>query len=362
MSEKPRKNKFLQILNNILNYVIFPAFFVGVFSVMIIFFTFPQNQMPQVFGHSIVRINTDSMVEMGFDIGDVVFVNQNKTKELKKGDIVAFYKIKDKYDNDEYNYNSPTSTLLVTIDEYEGMLAENVNYQDTYRTTLKTIQEKKEPIYFHSINEVYVSPDGIVFYQTKGSNPNASPDGFIRQDFIIAKYTHTPLFLKTIMSFMITKAGMIALVIFPLSLIVGYESLRILKRINTFMFENKVFNRKMRFDDPVLKSYDVPSVMSSPRKAYFWLTSKKEEKDKVFGFLYAIDDKSTKSAILESKNAKLATKIFNEKGALEFFRFWHSNCGGWLDKKEILKLKNQYEDSMKNHKHPKTKQILKVEM
>lgn len=340
------KTKFWDAFLKTLNLFIFPLFFVGIFAILILNYSSPQGAMPHIFGISVVRIESGSMVEKGFAVGDVVFMNQNFKKPLKVGDIIGFYNKKDNYDLNAYNITSNLeNSSLVLFKDFEGEFAKNISYNG--RITPQKLIDEKHRITFHEIINVYVSPDGIIFYQTQGSNPDSSPDGFIRQDFVLAKYLHTPLIIKAVMSFTLTPLGSIFFVFAPFSLIVGVEGYKTLKKIYAYQLESKVFNRKVSFKDEKAKDYKVGQLMSLPKKVYFWITTKKDDKNEAFNFLFQIVDEKSVAQINEFENALKSKKIFEKKGPLEYFKFWHLTAKKNFDKKEIIKFQKQYEEAIK---------------
>lgn len=337
------KNRFWDFFLKLVNYFIVPFFIVGIFAMFTMNFSRPTGTMPHFFGISVVRIESGSMVERGFEVGDVILMNQNFDKPLKVGEIIGFYNKKDDFDINTYNITpAMDNSSLVLIDDFEGEFSENFSYSGRIRP--ESLRNQNFEITFHEIIDVYVSPDGIIFYETQGSNPTSTPDGLIRQDYVIAKYIQTPLLLKMIMTFSITPLGIVLLIILPLSLIVGVEGYNVLKKIYAYHLEGQVFKRKVSYKDDKVREYKISELMSAPRKAYFWVTTKKSEKEQVFRFLYQLRDESNKKEVENYQKALKAKEIFENKGPLEYFRFWHLTVDGYFDKKEIVKFKKQYEN------------------
>lgn len=340
------KLSFGSIVSKIINKFVVPLFIVGLFAMIVTALSAPTGSMPQVFGISLVRIQSGSMVEKGFAIGDVVLMSQNHEKPLDKGQIIAFYNRKDAYDATHYGFmGSVEESSLVEIENYDGQFATNVAYVSG-RTNPQDLQNHKAPITFHEIINVYVSPDGIVFYETSGSNPSSVSDGLIRQDFVVAKYINTPFALKAVMSFSITEIGIILFMFVPLTIVIGIEGYNTLKKVYAYWVEGQLFDQKIPFSDPRIKLYNVASLMTEPRKAYFWLLTDKSKKQEVFEFLFKPQEESDKKQIEMYENAKKAKEIFENKGPLEYFRFWHLTLGGYFDKKEIVKYKKDYENKL----------------
>ncbi len=91
---------------------------------------------------------------------------------------------------------------------------------------------------------------------------------------------------------------------------------------------------KISYKNEKVKEYKINQLMSTPRKAYFWITAKKDEKPEVFDFLYKIVDEN-KEQELTHRAALKSKEIFEKNGALEYFRFWHLTLGKKFDKKEM---------------------------
>ena len=93
--QKPTFYKIMGIVADIIMYPILIISLLASFSMLL----FNRNSsLPSFFGTSVVKIISDSMVEDGFQVGDVVFVKKPNYKELKVGDIVAFYNYLDPVD------------------------------------------------------------------------------------------------------------------------------------------------------------------------------------------------------------------------------------------------------------------------
>ena len=64
-------------MGEVANFIVYPVVLLALISIMIIFVSTPKGKVPSVFGFSVVQIKSGSMVEAGFKVSDVVFINQN---------------------------------------------------------------------------------------------------------------------------------------------------------------------------------------------------------------------------------------------------------------------------------------------
>jgi hypothetical protein len=345
MEKNSHKPSFHKILGNIAGYVIYPIILVAVLSTLVVLISTPGGKIPQFFGVSLVKILTGSMTSAGFYKDDVVLISQQiDPNELQNRQVIAFYNFSDPADR-------VVISKLVKKSEWDGVKT-GQNFVVGQQVTRTQVEQNKTAVYFHYINEVYVNPaDGTLYFQTIGANPGASPDGFIRQDFIVGKYVNTPNFLRAIMSFASTSLGIVLLVVLPLSILVLMECFGLIEHISAVGYDAKVFNRQIAFDSPEAKKYNVGKEMDLPRKIYFYATAKEEEKDRVFDFLFEHLQSGTAKeqqlyALAQESKQKLQTS------AKDYFVFWQSNLQKQTHKKQLKKLENQffYESYLKNLK------------
>ena len=322
----------------IASFLAYPIVVIAVFIVLVIYFSTPSGALPQIFGYSIVRIQTPSMTSAGFLVGDVVFITREVPDKLNQSDIVAFYKYFDYADQNVYS-------TLIPYEDWDGVVT-GEDYVTGTRVNKTTLQDRGEVVYFHYIREVLVAPsDGTIYYVTGGSNPNTAADGYIRADYVVGTYAETPVVLKYIMSFSTSTLGLIVLVVFPLSALVLLEAFSLIDQVNKYILENKIYDRKIRFDSFEVLKYDIGKDMENPRKIIFFLTSKKEEREKVFSFLYAGFNKENSTAKDKDfyKTALQAKHILETENPRKYFDFWLENLKSKAEIKELQKLQKEFE-------------------
>lgn len=323
-------------MGEIAGYIVYPVVLLALISVLVIFVSTPHGKVPNFFGFSVVQIKSGSMVEAGFKVADVVFLNQNIDTILNSGDIVAFYKDFDPAD-------TQVRTSLVLYSEWDGQMT-NENMLNGSRTPKSVLEKNGSIVYFHYIEDVYVSPsDGTIFYRTIGSAENAVADGFIRADFIVGKYIFTPPFVRSVLTFATTGLGMVLFIVFPLALLVLLECFGLIEQMNIYSFENKVFLRLIPFDSSEIVKYNIGKEMDISRKIYFYATSAETEKDAVFDFLFSHLKNGTKKEQVLFANATESRKILQTRSGVDYFLFWQSKLTKRSDKKRLKQLQNQFE-------------------
>lgn len=332
--KEKQKKSFYKVLGIIADIIMYPVLIISLVASFGMLFKNRSESMPSVFGYSVVRVKTGSMVEKGFKIGDVVFVKKTSKEELKVGDIVAFYKY---YDPADY-------TSRNNLVDYETWNGYHKNQTVTNRKTKKDLKEEKRSIYFHQIVDIKVSTiDGTIFYETKGSNPGMSSDGFIREDFVLGEYVHTPRIIRSFCSFCASPKGMIILVVLPLSFLILLQCLSIIEQINNMILENKVFLREERFDSPESIKAHIMKDMEDYKKIFFYLTTSNKEKVDVATMLWGhlVSSENKKDNELKEVVDK-SIKILNEQGDEAYFDFWEQNINA-TQRKKLIKLKNEYQ-------------------
>ena len=98
MTTKKPKNTAYTLLGKIGDILLFPIVIVALCVSLLIMFQAKSDTIPSVFGISIVRILSGSMVKSGFNIGDNVIIKKTDTNTLWKDDIIAFFQKEDPAD------------------------------------------------------------------------------------------------------------------------------------------------------------------------------------------------------------------------------------------------------------------------
>lgn len=340
-----REEKTLyKVLGTIADIIMYPVLIISLLSAFFMLINNRHSSLPSAFGFSVVKVLSESMVERGFEVGDVVFVKKTDVATLKVGDVVAFYKHVDDCDR-------ALQSDFVDKSEYDGT---NLGQQIQGRTTAKQLREKNERVYFHRIKNIAVLPqDGTLFFETAGSKTENTEndymsDGWIRSDFIVGEYVNTPRFVRDAMKFCASSTGMICLVVVPLSILVLLECLSIVEQVNNMILENKVFYREEPFDSKESLKANIGKDMDLYRQVYFYATSPPNDRDKVKRFLWAnsYDEYATAKELDLKDLIEQSDKLLKDENTIDqedYFDFWSKNLKSGYQKRKYAKLMQEHE-------------------
>lgn len=149
--------------------------------VVFIFITRMTGSTPSLFGYSVFRVQTDSMVPT-LEVGDVILVKDSAPEDIHLGDIV------------------------------------------TYRVTSGVL--KGQTI----THRVAVEPEvrgGTYYFRTKGDRQGATLDDEIPYSQILGKYVHTMPLVDKLYSFFLSPIGLISFIVLIVVLF-GYEMISLI--------------------------------------------------------------------------------------------------------------------------------------
>lgn len=310
-----------------------------------------QNKVTSIFGYSFVNVLTGSMVNSGFLVNDTVMVKSINERDIKLGDVIAFYYT--------YENKSPTNSDMHLVIEYKNpsypikLEDDNIyktdvnidNYEkkeDKKAEYLKKAQDSKAKVYFHQIVAIYVNDNGEIFFKTKGSSNNSSDAQLIRGDLVVGRYVTTPVVVRRAVSFCASSIGMILLVCFPLSMLVLMQSLSLIEQISVIELEKKLMSGKLSYtDDDIVKGLK-PDQIELYNKVYFYYVTPDEQKAEVKSFLWGnilekeelTDKQVVEKAIVEDSLKKL------EISDIAYWNAWIENSKG-VDKRKLLQYKDK---------------------
>lgn len=340
MAKKVKRQKTLySIFGRIVDVIIYPVLVLSFLSSFFMLIAKTDKYVPPIFGYSFVRVLSGSMRNSGFKLGDVVFVKQTPTAEIRVGDIIAFH-----------NYSDPTITQLTSL--YNGTTYQDVIknisglekdgdnnfiFFENRRQDIKNLEigqsyiresdnrplakieipsgrlstqqaiEKSGKVNFHMVVNIYVDQTGTTYYETRGTSNGSSDSAKVREDLVMGRYSDTARWLRDIIKFCSTTAGMLIIVVIPLSIVVLLEMLSVLEQINNILIERKVLNRAIKFDDKDVDKANVGIEMREFDKAYLYDIMPPEQKQKVFHFLWGymqeVDNKKIKQTYQAALNA-----------------------------------------------------------
>ena len=95
VKNKTSTTKCLSLIFNILFYVLIV---VAIIFIIFLYVGQTKNRLVSIFGYSVAVIQSGSMIDGGFNVGEKVIIKKVNIQELKKDDIIVFYKYSDPAD------------------------------------------------------------------------------------------------------------------------------------------------------------------------------------------------------------------------------------------------------------------------
>jgi len=244
MSKKKDKgrlanNSWLNFLDTLTSIIIIPILVLSIVCSVIMMNAKRSNNVPNIFGFSLVTILSESMVNSGFEIDESVMVKSTDPNELQVGDIIAYYKYIEKTSANlseiaQAGMNSTSASMSTEAHElgkdypayskisswklYLSRLFSNITYTSS-EASEKAIKANST-IIFHQIVDI-VEYDGYRWFKTWGtSNVDVRGDPvydtyWIREDYVIGRYTHTSSTVRSFLSFASTNTGILWMVEVP---------------------------------------------------------------------------------------------------------------------------------------------------
>lgn len=350
-NQEVKHKSFYSILGKIGDILLWPVLIISLFSSFFMLVQKKQNKVTSIFGYSFVNVLSGSMVNSGFLINDTVMVKSINERDIKLGDVIAFYytyENKSSADSDMHlviEYKNPSYPISL---EDDNIYKTDINVDDYVKTEdkkeeyLKKAQDSKSKVYFHQVVAIYVNNAGEMFFKTKGSSNNSSDTYLIRGDVVVGRYVTTPVVVRRVVSFCASPIGMILLVCFPLSMLVLMQSLSLIEQISIIELEKKLMSGKLSYtDDDIVKGLK-PDQIELYNKVYFYYVTPEEQKPEVKNFLWGdvlnkeelTDKQLIEKVIIEDSIKKL------EKSDNAYWNAWIENSKG-ANKRKLLQYKNK---------------------
>ena len=264
--DKKHKFSFYWLCGKIGDILFIPIIVISLFSSISMLIQKKQNKPTSFFGYSMVNVLSTSMTDAGFIKGDTVITVKSNVKDIELGDVIAFYNYRDSLDSStkknvivRYKYQDGKKEVDISAENIEGdvltkdeFISSLVKVKREKEKSVEDAQKAKSSVYFHMVIGIYNDDYGNVFFKTKGTN-NASSDNYIRSDFVVGKYVHTPRVFRDIMSFCGSARGMIILVCLPLSILVLLQCFSLIKQIEVMNIEKQLISGKKHFNDEEIK-------------------------------------------------------------------------------------------------------------
>lgn len=317
--EKPKKT-FYTVLGMIGDCLFIPIMLISLIVCLFIFMERRYNEPPSIFGISVVRIMSGSMIASGFNINDNAFVKSVDAKEIWVNDIIAFYS---KYD--EVDIKLQNDKKLIKLEEKQQTTnQQQIPYEG--RTTIAEAKEKGIRIVFHEVIEVYEDQNGTRFFKTKGSSNGSADAYYIREDFVFGRHIEMSPVIMGAIKWICSPMGMIALVCLPLGILVILQSLSLIEQINFIVIEKKLLAKRIDHKDPEAMRLFKSGEMEEISKILYMSKTKPEEQDEVYSLLWSTQSKgiTTKKQDYYEKVEK-SFEVLKTKNKKEYLMFWKNN-------------------------------------
>ncbi len=264
---KLRKGKKLyKVIDNITSVLMIPFVVIMLILCLSMFDARSKNQVPSMFGYSVVEVQSDSMKASGFVKGDTAVIQEQNINSLEVGDIIAFYSyIDSKYSKPNGATESINEGSVLSYNNGKIPVYASVSYANSQEKAAKC----GSPIYFHEIVEIIVEEDnGTVWFRTKGSSNEKADPFLIREDFVIGSHYETSSFLTTLLAFVTSTSGIVWLVIVPWGILFTLSMIPWWEYISLFAYERKLVKGKMKIDDKDIQENDVLVGMKYKNKLF----------------------------------------------------------------------------------------------
>lgn len=345
-----KKVSFYSVLGKIGDILLWPILIISLFSSFFMLVQRKQNKITSFFGYSFVNILSGSMIDDGFLVNDTVITKRVDQKDVKLGDVIAFYHVSsNKNYSDltvvmEYRYSSGKE---VNFDE------SNINYgtgidlstvqktNDKSEQNLKKAQDSKAQVYFHRVIGIYIDNEGNIYFKTKGSN-NTYADNVTMGDVVVGKYVYTPVVVRRAVSFCASSVGMILLVCLPLSMLVLMQCLSLIEQISVMSLERKLITGELSYDSKEIRGELAGNQIELYNQVYYYYIVPKEQRNAVRDYLWKdlycnpLLNEKQKIEFLAVDTALSKLEVSDEA----YWNEWIAHAKG-NDKRQLIKLKNK---------------------
>lgn len=322
---KEKKNTLYTLFGKIGDILFIPIIIFALIVTTMIFFQRENNKAPSLFGISVVRILSGSMIASGFNVGDTVFVTKTDTDLLWEGDIIAFFSYSDSADK------YLKKTKLETVDQ---QIVATMPVPEN-RVTINDIQGKNYKIVFHQIVGVYYDESGTRYFETKGTSNGSADSTLIREDFVVGKYVNTPNWLRSFAKWLSSAVGMVCCVCIPIGILVILQSLSLIEQINFLYVEKRLIKGEIDWLDREAQRLIKTGDMEEICKIIYYTKVDDDERDEFAETVWRFKGKLSKKERLYRDNLEESFDIFEEKGKKEYFLFWKNHLKWKWDIKQI---------------------------
>ena len=327
-----KKSNLYSVIGKIGDILFYPIIILALLSTVFIYVQKQENKVPSLFGISIACIQSESMLATGFEKGDVVFLHNEKSQDLRAGDIIGFY----------YKSIGVSKSNLTLVQSYDRETKEMTEYsmpeiKDNKTPThpsLNEVREQKTSVYFHRIVNIYSDASGNLYFETQGDS-NASADvSLIYSEYVVGEYSDTPAWLRDVFSFLASSSGIIAMIIVPLSILILFILFSVIEQISNISTTKRVLRRELRFDADESIAANVGIEMDELEKISFFANAPPEDRAAVAEFLWSHLEKGNSKDLKKYELIQIAVEKF-EKNPKEYWLFWINQANSSRKKKKI---------------------------
>ena len=295
--------------------VFIPIVIISIFTSIYMIKAKKDNKVNSIFGYSLVKILSGSMIDAGYDIDDMVLIKQVETDDIRVGNDIAFYEFYDSLD--------PTKNELTLITDFQNppeITADKIQRE----TSIDDAINQNKDIIFHRVNAVFVDSDGTRFFQTKGVSNDYIDVRLVREDFVVGKKVKNDKILMTFLEFCSTTNGLILLVVVPTSILVFFQMVEVFDTITRNHYERKVLESKIRFDNEEVIYNKIGCNMDIVDQVYYFDISLKKKEVASFLWSHLSDEESTDEEQELLQKVKKSLVLYDESRE-KYWDFWREN-------------------------------------
>ena len=270
MKEKTKKRKIWSVLSTIL-YVVLLAFLLFALLANV---NKKPNEISGIFGYAFAVVQSGSMLDAGFEVGEVVLIHTCNTDTLKKDDIIVFYSYKDSADS------AVLSNLTnITAETSNGTYVDfKLDDSELNRHTKTDAVNAGSMLIFHRIIDVYVDNFGTRFFATKGDSNAGADTIYIREDFVCAEYVNSSPFVESLLQFITSPIGLTVVILLPILFTIVLQMFSFSNEIKSARLAEKLLRRQIRYSEVDTKKHKLDEMLSDAEKIYLYDISLKEDK------------------------------------------------------------------------------------
>ena len=318
---KKSKSEKSTVIGTVFSTILYVVLLIILILAIVINVSKQDNQITTIFGYAFAVVQSGSMVDGGFEVGDMVIIQDVNTDDLKVGDIVVFYDYQDPVDLTLSLTNISNEVQNGTYQDFK-----NPDYIPANRHDSSYAINNGDKLIFHRIIAIYRDDAGTRFFETKGDSNNVADKIKVREDFVCAKYKQSSVVLQSVLGFMSTTLGLVVIILIPIGMLLISQVISFTKDMKTNMNAIKLLERKVRYSDINLEECDIEHYFTAPEKVYLYDITPPE-------------DKANIAIILWSEGVGDALEAYNKNRDDYYNYFYQSFSKGDQKKLKFLHLK-----------------------